>query len=126
MPTDIHPEHGICGIELILTRLHAGGKFSNKNYQFSGGLHGVGVSVVNALSSRLEVSVRRDGIVSFMSFKDGYKDTDLQQTGTCGRRNTGTTFTSGLTLATLTPPLFRTPINAHSACKSGTLPRFAC
>ena len=91
MPTDIHPEHGICGIELILTRLHAGGKFSNKNYQFSGGLHGVGVSVVNALSSRLEVSVRRDGIVSFMSFKDGYKDTDLQQTGNCGRRNTGTT-----------------------------------
>ncbi|MGO0308994.1 DNA topoisomerase IV subunit B [Endozoicomonas acroporae] len=90
MPTDIHPEHGISGIELILTRLHAGGKFSNKNYQFSGGLHGVGVSVVNALSSRLEVTVRRGGIVSAISFKDGYKDEDLHETGTCGRRNTGT------------------------------------
>ncbi len=91
MPTDIHPEHGISGIELILTRLHAGGKFSNKNYQFSGGLHGVGVSVVNALSSRLEVTVRRGGVVSSISFKDGYKDEDLHETGTCGRRNTGTT-----------------------------------
>ncbi|WBA88862.1 DNA topoisomerase IV subunit B [Endozoicomonas sp. GU-1] len=90
MPTDIHPEHGISGIELILTRLHAGGKFSNKNYQFSGGLHGVGVSVVNALSSRLEVTVRRGGVVSAISFKDGYKDEDLHETGTCGRRNTGT------------------------------------
>ncbi len=91
MPTDIHPEHGISGIELILTRLHAGGKFSNKNYQFSGGLHGVGVSVVNALSSHLEVTVRRGGVVSAISFKDGYKDEDLHETGTCGRRNTGTT-----------------------------------
>ena len=90
MPTDIHPEHGISGIELILTRLHAGGKFSNKNYQFSGGLHGVGVSVVNALSSRLEVYVRRGGVVSSISFKNGYKDVDLHETGTCGRRNTGT------------------------------------
>lgn len=91
MPTDIHPEHGISGIELILTRLHAGGKFSNKNYQFSGGLHGVGVSVVNALSSRLEVTARRGGVVSCISFKDGYKDEDLHEIGTCGRRNTGTT-----------------------------------
>ena len=91
MPTDIHPEHGISGIELILTRLHAGGKFSNKNYQFSGGLHGVGVSVVNALSTRLEVTVRRDAKVSLITFKDGYKDVDLHETGTCGRRNTGTT-----------------------------------
>ena len=91
MPTDIHPQHGISGIELILTRLHAGGKFSNKNYQFSGGLHGVGVSVVNALSSRLDVTVRRDGKVLSMRFKDGYKDAELEQTGTCGKRNTGTT-----------------------------------
>ena len=90
MPTDIHPEHGISGIELILTRLHAGGKFSNKNYQFSGGLHGVGVSVVNALSTRLEVTVRRGSVVSSISFKNGYKDTDLHEVGTCGRRNTGT------------------------------------
>ncbi|MGI9278467.1 MAG: DNA topoisomerase IV subunit B [Endozoicomonas sp.] len=91
MPTDIHPEHGITGIELILTRLHAGGKFSNKNYQFSGGLHGVGVSVVNALSTRLEVTVRRDAKVSLITFKDGYKDQDLHEIDTCGRRNTGTT-----------------------------------
>ena len=90
MPTDIHPEHGISGIELILTRLHAGGKFSNKNYQVSGGLHGVGVSVVNALSTRLEVTVRRGSVVSSISFKNGYKDTDLHEVGTCGRRNTGT------------------------------------
>ncbi|WP_252177034.1 DNA topoisomerase IV subunit B [Endozoicomonas sp. 4G] len=91
MPTDIHPEHGITGIELILTRLHAGGKFSNKNYQFSGGLHGVGVSVVNALSTRLEVTVRREAKVSLITFRDGYKDQDLHEIDTCGRRNTGTT-----------------------------------
>ncbi len=91
MPTDIHPQHGISGVELILTRLHAGGKFSNKNYQFSGGLHGVGVSVVNALSSRLEVAVKRQGKVFSIAFKDGYKDAELEQTGTCRKRDTGTT-----------------------------------
>lgn len=91
MPTDIHPQHGITGIELILTRLHAGGKFSNKNYQFSGGLHGVGVSVVNALSTRLEVTVRRNGEVSTISFKDGYKDEELKVIGSCPKRQTGTT-----------------------------------
>ncbi len=91
MPTDIHPTHGITGIELILTRLHAGGKFSNKNYQFSGGLHGVGISVVNALSNILEVTVRRDAKVSRISFKNGYKDQDLHEIDTCGKRNTGTT-----------------------------------
>ncbi|OYW96364.1 MAG: DNA topoisomerase IV subunit B, partial [Alishewanella sp. 32-51-5] len=74
----------------IMCRLHAGGKFSNKNYQFSGGLHGVGISVVNALSSRVEVSIRRDGNVYEMAFADGHKVSELAITGTVGKRNTGT------------------------------------
>ncbi|MCL1088094.1 DNA topoisomerase IV subunit B [Shewanella profunda] len=90
MPVDIHPEEGIPGVELILTKLHAGGKFSNKNYQFSGGLHGVGISVVNALSRRVEVTVRRDGQVYDIAFENGFKVEELKTTGTCGRRNTGT------------------------------------
>lgn len=90
MPVDIHPEEGIPGVELILTKLHAGGKFSNKNYQFSGGLHGVGISVVNALSRRVEVTVRRDGQVCDIAFEHGFKVEELKVTGTCGRRNTGT------------------------------------
>lgn len=90
MPVDIHPEEGIPGVEVILTRLHAGGKFSNKNYEFSGGLHGVGVSVVNALSSKVEVEVRRDGNVYEMEFKHGAKTSKLKKTGTVGKRNTGT------------------------------------
>ncbi|VAW55295.1 Topoisomerase IV subunit B [hydrothermal vent metagenome] len=90
MPVDIHPEEGIPGVEVILTRLHAGGKFSNKNYEFSGGLHGVGVSVVNALSARVDVEVRRDGSVFEMSFKHGAKTKKLKKTGTVGKRNTGT------------------------------------
>ncbi len=90
MPVDIHPEEGIPGVEVILTRLHAGGKFSNKNYEFSGGLHGVGVSVVNALSSKVEVEVRRDGNVYEMEFKHGAKTSELKKTGTVGKRNTGT------------------------------------
>lgn len=91
MPVDIHPEEGVPGVEVILTRLHAGGKFSNKNYQFSGGLHGVGVSVVNALSERLEVWVRRDGAERYMRFAGGEKDCDLVELRSVGRRNTGTT-----------------------------------
>lgn len=91
MPVDIHPEHGVPGIELILTRLHAGGKFSGKNYQFSGGLHGVGVSVVNALSLLLEVSVKRDGKIYRMGFANGDKASDLEEIGTCAKKNTGTT-----------------------------------
>ncbi|MCU4675328.1 DNA topoisomerase IV subunit B [Catenovulum sp. 2E275] len=90
MPVDIHPEEGIPGVELILTKLHAGGKFSNDNYQFSGGLHGVGVSVVNALSSRVEVTVKRDGQVYQIAFENGDKVSDLEVIGTCGKRNTGT------------------------------------
>jgi topoisomerase-4 subunit B len=91
MPVDIHPEQGIPGVEVILTKLHAGGKFSNKNYQFSGGLHGVGVSVVNALSKHLEVWVRRDGKEYNIGFADGAKISDLEEIGTVGKRNTGTT-----------------------------------
>jgi topoisomerase-4 subunit B len=90
MPVDRNPEEGIPGVEVILTRLHAGGKFSNKNYQFSGGLHGVGVSVVNALSSRLEVEVKRGGVVYGMAFKKGAATSKLKKTGTVGKRNTGT------------------------------------
>jgi topoisomerase IV subunit B len=90
MPVDIHPEEGVPAIELLLCRLHAGGKFSNKNYQFSGGLHGVGISVVNALSKRVEVTVHRDGQVYEIAFENGNKIEDLHITGTCGRRNTGT------------------------------------
>ncbi|MDO5506237.1 MAG: DNA topoisomerase IV subunit B [Pseudoxanthomonas suwonensis] len=90
MPVDIHPEEGIPGVELILTRLHAGGKFSNRNYTFSGGLHGVGVSVVNALSRQLEVLIKRDGDEYRMIFADGERATVLETIGSVGRRNTGT------------------------------------
>ncbi len=91
MPVDLHPEKGVPGVEVILSTLHAGGKFSNKNYQFSGGLHGVGISVVNALSQVLEVSIRRDGQVYRIGYKGGDKASDLEVIDTCGKRNTGTT-----------------------------------
>ena len=91
MPVDIHPVEKISGVELILTKLHAGGKFSNKNYQFSGGLHGVGISVVNALSDRVEVTVKRNGEIYKIAFANGKKIEELQVVGNCGRRNTGTT-----------------------------------
>jgi len=91
MPVDIHPEEGVPGIELILTRLHAGAKFTQKNYQFSGGLHGVGVSVVNALSKRLEVEVRRDGGRYTAVYKAGENVEPLTLTDSVGKRNTGTT-----------------------------------
>lgn len=90
MPVDIHPEEGVPGIELILTRLHSGGKFSNDNYKFSGGLHGVGVSVVNALSTRLEVLIKRDGKEFSMAFGSGDKIEELLEIGTVGKKNTGT------------------------------------
>ena len=90
MPVDIHPQQKIPGVEVILTKLHAGGKFSNKNYQFSGGLHGVGVSVVNALSKKLDVRVRRDSKEYTISFTNGNKKDKLKQTGTVGKKNSGT------------------------------------
>ncbi len=90
MPVDIHSEEGVSAVELILSRLHAGGKFSNKNYQFSGGLHGVGISVVNALSKRIEVAVRRDSQVYQIAFENGDKVQELTVIGSCGKRNTGT------------------------------------
>ena len=91
MPVDIHPKEKIPGVELILTRLHAGGKFNKDNYQYSGGLHGVGVSVVNALSKNLEVWVRRNGSEMNMSFSGGKKQGDLEDVGSVGKANTGTT-----------------------------------
>lgn len=90
MPVDIHPEEKISGVELIMTKLHAGGKFSNKNYEYSGGLHGVGISVVNALSTRVLVSIRRNGNVYQMAFENGDKVEDISIVDTCGKRNTGT------------------------------------
>jgi topoisomerase-4 subunit B len=91
MPVDIHPKEKIPGVELILTRLHAGGKFNRENYQYSGGLHGVGVSVVNALSKNLEVWIRRDGKEYNMSFANGKKRGKLEVVGKVGKANTGTT-----------------------------------
>ncbi len=91
MPVDLHPVQKKPGVEVILSTLHAGGKFSSKNYQFSGGLHGVGVSVVNALSKRLDIAIRRDGQIWEMAFEGGEKVAELAVTGSCGKRNTGTT-----------------------------------
>jgi len=91
MPVDIHKQEGINGVELIMTRLHAGGKFSGDHYQYSGGLHGVGVSVVNALSTRLDVWIRRNGEQHHMSFENGAKSSNLEVTGKVGRKVTGTT-----------------------------------
>jgi topoisomerase-4 subunit B len=91
MPVDKHAKEGVTGVEVILTRLHAGAKFSEKSYRYSGGLHGVGVSVVNALSKRLEVWVRRDGNEYSMRFADGKKKSELKIVGQVGKRNTGST-----------------------------------
>ncbi len=90
MPVDIHPKEKVSGVELILTRLHAGGKFNDKNYEVSGGLHGVGVSVVNALSKQLETWIKRNGREYNISFKDGKVSSKLEVVGTVGQRNTGT------------------------------------
>ena len=90
MPVDIHPTEKVPGVELIFCRLHAGGKFNNDNYEYSGGLHGVGVSVVNALSTRVEAKIRRDSQVYYISFKDGNTDEPLRVIDKCGKSNTGT------------------------------------
>ncbi|MBT8121826.1 MAG: DNA topoisomerase IV subunit B, partial [Gammaproteobacteria bacterium] len=91
MPVDKHPVEKVPGVEVILTKLHSGGKFSSKSYQFSGGLHGVGVSVVNALSSHLEIWVRRGGKEYNMAFSNGEKVSSLEEVGKVGKQNTGST-----------------------------------
>lgn len=90
MPVDLHPQLELSGVEVIMTRLHSGGKFSDKNYSFSGGLHGVGVSVVNALSEQLDVTIKRNGIIYHMAFANGDKVTELKEIGTTKKRDTGT------------------------------------
>jgi topoisomerase-4 subunit B len=91
MPVDQHPEEKVSGVEVIMTRLHAGAKFGHKNYQFSGGLHGVGVSVVNALSNRVDVEIRRNGLVYQMVFKAGKKASELKTVGKTKKSEAGTT-----------------------------------
>ena len=91
MPVDIHPEHKVSGVELILCKLHAGAKFSGEEYNFSGGLHGVGVSVVNALSDSLQVNIKRDSKEHEMHFDNGHKKSELKIIGDVGTRNNGTT-----------------------------------
>lgn len=93
MPVDVHPEHKVTGVELILCKLHAGAKFSGDDYNFSGGLHGVGVSVVNALSEALDVKVKRDSKEFQIAFSNGDKISELKQIGEVGIRNTGTSIT---------------------------------
>ena len=90
MPVDLHKKEKVSGVELILTKLHSGAKFNSENYKFSGGLHGVGVSVVNALSESLEVFVKRDGNLHHMAFKGGKKSQSLTVKDKVGKRNTGT------------------------------------
>ena len=90
MPTDIHPEHKVSGVELIMCKLHAGAKFSGEDYNFSGGLHGVGVSVVNALSQKLLVEIKRSGKQFEMAFEGGEKKSELTEVGEVGARNSGT------------------------------------
>ena len=124
MPVDIHKEERVPGVEVILTRLHSGAKFSDKSYRFSGGLHGVGVSVVNALSSKLEVWVRREGKEHHMAFADGKKTSELKVVGTVGQRNTGTTVRFWPDPKFFDSPKFSVPqAQARPARQGGALPR---
>ncbi|MCK4768360.1 MAG: ATP-binding protein, partial [Desulfobacula sp.] len=113
MPVDIHPEEKISGVELIMSKLHAGAKFSNKDYSFSGGLHGVGVSVVNALSSRLTIHIKRDGQKYRIGFEHGFKTEDLAIVKKIKKKESGTSvqfYPDG--------SYFDTPLFSKSALKS--------
>ena len=114
MPVDIHPKEKVSGVELILTRLHAGGKFDGDSYKFSGGLHGVGVSVVNALSKQLECRVRRGGKEYNIGFRDGALSSKLEEVGTVGQRNTGTTLRFWPDPKFFDAPKFSTPQLRHT------------
>ena len=114
MPIDLHPEEGLTGVELILTRLHAGAKFSNKSYQFSGGLHGVGVSVVNALSTKLDVRIKREGTEYGISFANGDKTTELAKFGDIGQKIQGTTIRFWPDASYFDSPRFSVPKLHHT------------
>ncbi len=124
MPVDIHPVEKLPGIEVIMTKLHAGGKFTNDSYEFSGGLHGVGVSVVNALSSKLDVWVKRDGQEHYMTFAHGDKTTDLRVIGKVSKKSTGTTIrfwpdTSYFDAGTFSVPQLKHVLRAKAVLSAG-------
>lgn len=130
MPVDIHPGEKISGVELIFTRLHSGAKFSNKQYRFSGGLHGVGISVVNALSKKLEVFIKRNGNVYSMSFAHGDKTSQLKIIGKANRLETGTTIRFWPDEKYFDSPRFATPklkhmLRAKAVLCPGLLVRYA-
>ena len=113
MPVDLHKKEQVPGVELILTRLHSGAKFNAESYKFSGGLHGVGVSVVNALSERLSVAIKRDGQLHRMAFTHGDKASELEAVGEVGKRNTGTELTFKPAAQYFDSPKFSVPRLKH-------------
>ena len=122
MPVDIHKKEKLSGVELILTKLHSGAKFNSDNYQFSGGLHGVGVSVVNALSESLEVFVKRDGSLYHMAFEGGHKVQNLSIKDKVGKRNTGTLINFKPDPKYFDSPKFSIPRLKHMLCLLYTSP----